>query len=42
VGSTLEDLVTIEYRITANISVLGGRDERGDVGVDVKFSLRFG
>jgi translocation and assembly module TamB len=40
-GSTLEDLVTIEYRITDNISVLGVRDERGDVGVDVKFSLRF-
>ncbi len=41
VGSTLEDLVTIEYRITDSISLLGVRDERGDVGVDVKFSLRF-
>jgi autotransporter translocation and assembly factor TamB len=41
VGSTLEDLVTIEYRLTDNISLLGVRDERGDVGVDVKFSLRF-
>ncbi|MGH8066568.1 MAG: translocation/assembly module TamB domain-containing protein [Candidatus Entotheonellia bacterium] len=41
VGSTLEDLVTIEYRLIDNISLLGVRDERGDVGVDVKFSLRF-
>jgi translocation and assembly module TamB len=41
VGSTLEDLVTIEYRLTDSISLLGVRNERGDVGVDVKFSLRF-
>ncbi len=41
VGSTQEDLVTIEYRLTDSISLLGVRDERGDVGVDVKFSLRF-
>ncbi len=41
VGSTLEDLVTIEYRLTDSISLLGARNERGDVGVDVKFSLRF-
>jgi autotransporter translocation and assembly factor TamB len=41
VGSTLEDLVTIEYRITDSLSLLGVRDERGDVGADVKFSLRF-
>jgi hypothetical protein len=36
-----EALVSIESRLTDNISLLGVRDERGDVGVDVKFSLRF-
>jgi autotransporter translocation and assembly factor TamB len=41
VGSTQEHLVTIEYRLTDSISLLGIRDERGDVGGDVKFSLRF-
>ena len=41
IGSTQEDLVTIEYRLTDSISLLGIRDERGDVGADVKFSLRF-
>jgi translocation and assembly module TamB len=41
VGSTQEDLVTVEYRLTDSISILGIRDERGDVGVDVKFSFRF-
>jgi translocation and assembly module TamB len=41
VGSTQEDTVTMEYRFTDNISILGVRDERGDVGVDVKYSIRF-
>jgi translocation and assembly module TamB len=41
IGSTLEDLVAVEYRLTESISMLGVRDERGEVGVDVKFSLRF-
>jgi translocation and assembly module TamB len=41
VGSTQEDLVTLEYRLTDSISLLGVRNERGDIGVDVKFSLRF-
>jgi translocation and assembly module TamB len=40
-GSTREDLVSVEYRITDSISVLGVRDEKGDVGVDLKFSFRF-
>jgi translocation and assembly module TamB len=40
-GSTLEDLVSLEYHLTDSISLLGVRDERGDVGVEVKFSLRF-
>jgi autotransporter translocation and assembly factor TamB len=41
VGSIQEDLATVEYRLTDSISILGIRDERGDVGVDVKFSFRF-
>jgi translocation and assembly module TamB len=41
VGSTQEDTVTMEYRLTDNLSILGVRDERGDVGVDVKYSIRF-
>jgi translocation and assembly module TamB len=41
VGSAQEDLVTVEYRLTDRISILGIRDERGDLGVDVKFSFRF-
>lgn len=41
VGSTQEDTVSMEYRLTDNISILGVRDERGDVGVDVKYSIRF-
>ena len=36
-----EDLVSIESRLTDNISLLGVRDERGDIGVDMKFPLRF-
>jgi autotransporter translocation and assembly factor TamB len=41
VGSTQEDTVTVEYRLTDQISILGVRDERGDIGVDVKYSIRF-
>jgi translocation and assembly module TamB len=41
VGSIQEDLVTIEYRLTDRVSIIGIRDERGEVGVDVKFSFRF-
>ncbi|MBI3327167.1 MAG: translocation/assembly module TamB domain-containing protein [Nitrospinae bacterium] len=40
-GSTREDVASVEYRITDNISLLGVRDEKGDVGVDFKFSFRF-
>jgi len=40
-GSTREDVSSVEYRITDNISLLGVRDEKGDVGVDFKFSFRF-
>ncbi len=40
-GSTREDLASVEYRITDNIYLLGVRGERGDVGVDFKFSFRF-
>lgn len=40
-GSAQEDTVTVEYRLTDDISILGVRDDRGDVGVDVKYSIRF-
>lgn len=40
-GSTQEDTVTVEYRLTDDLSILGVRDDRGDVGVDVKYSIRF-
>jgi len=40
-GSTQEGTVTVEYRLTDDLSMLGVRDDRGDVGVDVKYSIRF-
>jgi autotransporter translocation and assembly factor TamB len=40
-GATQEDVVTVEYRLTDSLSILGVRDERGDVGVDLKYSIRF-
>jgi translocation and assembly module TamB len=40
-GPTRENVVSLEYRITDSISLLGIRDEKGEVGVDLKFSFRF-
>jgi len=40
-GPARENLVSLEYRVTDSISLIGMRDERGDVGVDLKFSFRF-
>lgn len=40
-GPARENLVSLEYRITDTISLIGTRDDRGEVGVDLKFSFRF-
>jgi len=41
VGSSEQDIINVEYRLTENISLLGVRDERGELGLDLKFSFRF-
>ena len=41
IGTVEEDVVTLEYKMDRNISLIGSRNEIGSVGVDLKYKLEF-
>lgn len=41
VGVSEGQVLEVEYRLTRSLSLVGIRDERGEAGVDLKFSFRF-
>lgn len=41
VGSSEDDSLLLEFFLNDNVSLQGGRDERGSVGGDVKFRFKF-
>ncbi|HDZ83989.1 MAG TPA: hypothetical protein ENH45_02120, partial [Nitrospirae bacterium] len=41
IGSTELDVIKLQYKLTDNLSLIGSRDEIGDVGGDIKFRFEF-
>lgn len=41
VGSTEEQILSLEYLLGKNVSLIGAKDERGSVGGDIKFRFEF-
>lgn len=41
IGSTEEQIIKIEYKITKDLSLAGSRDELGSTGADVKYRFEF-
>ncbi|MBI5741053.1 MAG: translocation/assembly module TamB domain-containing protein [Nitrospirae bacterium] len=41
VGTTEENVIRLEYRVSKNISLVGSKDEIGSVGGDVKYRFEF-
>ncbi|HNG91168.1 MAG TPA: translocation/assembly module TamB domain-containing protein [Acidobacteriota bacterium] len=40
-ATTQEQIILVEYRLSPTVSVIGIRDQRGNFGVDVRFTKRF-
>jgi translocation and assembly module TamB len=41
IGTTEEQIVRVEYRLSDELSVVGSRDEFGSTGADLKYKLQF-
>jgi len=41
IGTTEESLIKLRYRLNKDISIVGVRDETGDVGVDIHYKFKF-
>jgi len=41
IGTSEEQVIRVEYKLGKNVSLIGVRDEQGQVGGDLKFRFEF-